>query len=128
MTRPCGGHSLAHITFLHIHNHVTSCLLSFPCHLSGGCMDSTCFPCLVWPTTSLYGLPCVTFPLVHRLIEKVQKWVTHGNLWCFHVIMLMSSWHMSSSACAMYHVWTLTSSVLMLASTIRMLTHHYWLG
>jgi hypothetical protein len=46
---------------------------------------------VVRSATLLYGLSHGTFPLVHRLAKNFQNRVTHGSLWCCHIIMMTSS-------------------------------------
>jgi hypothetical protein len=42
-----------------------------------------------------YRLPHGTIRLVHRSIQNAKNWVTCGSLWCCHIIMLMSTCHVS---------------------------------
>jgi hypothetical protein len=52
-------------------------------------LDQVSTPC------QLYGFPFSMIRLVHISVQNAKIWVTRGSLWCCHIIMLMSSCHMS---------------------------------
>jgi hypothetical protein len=61
--------------------------MSVPCH----CTDTMSLP--THHATSLYrpyGLPRGKILLVRGSVQKCQKWVTRGSLWCWYITMLAS--------------------------------------